>query len=186
MPRQTKRVRIGGNRLEDTISKGENGGKLGLFTNQFGFKKEEMPDVVPTQDFPHTYNLRSRRAKFKKTGGVLSRIKYEQVKQKEIQVNMSGKESSKINNFEFQGKKPLVYNPFAMNAGAVSEMGGYNKGGAEEYSNIKHKEEVLPVDYELGKKSKVSGVRMIINPEKEPPVLNPGGRVKVRSLLKIR
>ena len=185
MPRQTTKVRIGGNRLDDTISKAQNGGKIGLFTNQFGFKKE-MPDVVPTQDFPNKPNLRSRRAKYHSTGSVLPRIKYEQVKQKEIQVNMSGKESSKINNFEFQGEKPLVYDPFAMNAGFVSEMGGYNKGGAEEYSNIKHKEEVLPVDYELGKKSKVSGLRMIIDPEKEPAVLKPAGRTKVRSLLKIK
>ena len=185
MPRQTTRVRISGNKLEDTISKGSNGGRIGLFTDHLGIKKE-MPDVVKTQDFPNTYNLRSRRAKFSSTGSVLSRIKYEQVKQKEIQVNMSGKESSKANNFEFQGEKPLVYNPFAMNAGSISEMGGYNKGGAEEYSNIKHKEEVLPVDYELGKKSKVSGLRMIIDPEKEPAVLKPAGRTKVRSLLKIK
>ena len=185
MPRQKSRVRIGGNKLEDTISKAQNGGKIGIFTNHLGIKKE-MPDVSKTQDFPHTYNLRSRRAKFSSTGSVLPRIKYEQVKQKEIQVNMSGFESSKINNFEFQGEKPLVYNPFAMNAGSVSEMAGYNAGGAEEYSNIKQIDEVLPVDYELGKKSKVSGFRMIVNPEKEPPVLNPGGRVKVRSLLKIK
>ena len=185
MPRNQPRVRISGNKLDDTISKGSNGGRIGLFTDHLGIKKE-MPNIVPTQDFPKSYNLRSRRAKFKKTGGVLSRIKYEQTKFKEEQVNMSGFESSKINNFEFQGEKPLVYNPFAQNAGSISEMGGYNKGGAEEYSQIKHKDEVLPVDYELDKKSKVSGFRMIVNPEKEPPVLKPGGRVKVRSLLKIK
>ena len=185
MPRQKSRVRIGGNKLEDTISKAQNGGKIGIFTNHLGIKKE-MPNVSKTQDFPHTYNLRSRRAKFSSTGSVLPRIKYEQVKQKEIQVNMSGFESSKINNFEFQGEKPLVYDPFAMNSGFVSEMGGYNKGGSDDYSNVKIIDEVLPVDYELGKKSKVSGLRMIINPEKEPAVLKPTGRIKVRSLLKIR
>ena len=91
---------MGGNKLDDTISIAQNGGKIGIFSDRLGIKRE-MPDVVKAQDFPNTYNLRSRRAKFRNTGSVLSRIKYEQVKQKEIQVNMSGKESSKINNFEF-------------------------------------------------------------------------------------
>ena len=183
MPRQSTKVRIRGNKLDDTISKAGNAGKIGIVTDRFRVKKE-MPDVVKQADFPNKYNLRSKRSKFGKTTGI-NRTKYEQTKYKEEQVNMSGKESGKINNFEFQGQKPLVYNPFAQNAGFISEMGGYNAGGDEEFSNIKQTGEVLPVDFELGAK-KNQGLRMIVNPEKENPVVKPGGRVKVRSKLTIR
>ncbi len=185
MPRSKKIVRIGISKVEDTIAKGGNGGKIGLSTeNRLGIKKP-MPNVAKQQNFPHAYNLRSRRAKYTSTGSAMSRIKYEQTKYKEQQVNMSGKESSKINNFEFQGTKPLVYDPFAANSGATSEVAGFNKGGSEDFSNIKQEDEILPPDFELAKKNK-SGLRMIKNPEKEPPVLAPGKTVKVRSLVKIR
>jgi len=183
MPRQTKNVRIGGNRLDDTISRATNAGRIGIITDRFKIK-QGLPDVAKQADFPNTYNLRSKRAKFGKETG-LNRTKYEQTKYKEQQINMSGKESSKINNFEFQGTKPLVYNPFAQNAGSISEMGGYNAGGDEEFSNVKQMGEVLPVDFELGAR-KNQGLRMIINPEKENPVVRPGGKVKVRSKLRIR
>jgi len=183
MPRQTKKVRISGNKLEDTISKGENSGRIGLITDRFKIKKE-IPDVAKQADFPNKYNLRSKTTKFRKTTG-LTRTKYQQVKYKEEQINMSGKESSKINNFEFQGEKPLVYNPFAQNAGFISDMGGYNAGGDEEYSNVKQTGEVLPVDFQLGSR-KNQGLRMIINPEKENPVVAPNGKVRVRSKLRIR
>ena len=183
MPRQTKRVRIGGNKLDDTISKAQNGGRIGIITDRFRVKKE-MPNVVAQADFPNQYNLRSKQTKFQKETG-LSRLRYEQVKYKEQQTNMSGKESSKINNFEFQGQKPLVYNPFAQNAGFISDMGGYNAGGNEEFSNIKQMGEVLPVDFQLSAR-KNQGLRTVINPEKENPVVRPGGKVKVRSKLRIR
>jgi len=183
MPRQTKRIRISGNKLEDIISKASNGGRIGIITDRFRVKKE-MPDVVAQADFPNKFNLRSKRTKFKKGNG-LTRTKYEQTKYKEEQINMSGKESSKINNFEFQGEKPLVYNPFAQNAGFISEMGGFNAGGDEEYSNIKQMGELLPVDYQLGAR-KNQGLRTIINPEKENPVVKPGRKVRVRSKLRIR
>lgn len=183
MPRQTKKVRISVNRVEDTISKAENSGRIGIITDRFRVKKE-LPDVARQADFPNKYNLRSKTTKFGKTTG-LNRTKYEQTKYKEQQINMSGKESSKINNFEFQGQKPLVYNPFAQNAGFISDMGGYNAGGDEDYSNVKQEGEVLPVDYQLGAK-KNQGLRMIVNPEKENPVVKPGGKVRVRSKLRIR
>tara|TARA_R110001599_G_scaffold197554_5_gene394186 strand:+ start:1814 stop:2365 length:552 start_codon:yes stop_codon:yes gene_type:complete len=183
MPRQTKKVRISENKLEDTISRGENSGRIGIITDRFRVKKE-IPDVAKQADFPNKYNLRSKTTKFGKTTG-LNRTKYEQTKYKEQQTNMSGKESSKINNFEFQGQKPLVYNPFAQNAGFISDVGGYNAGGDEEFSNIKQTGEVLPVDYQLGAR-KNQGLRMIVNPEKENPVVKPGGKVRVRSKLRIR
>jgi len=183
MPRQTKNVRISGNKLEDTISKGGNAGRIGLITDRLRVVKE-MPDIVKQADFPNTYNLRSKTTKFGKTTG-LTRTKYEQTKYKEQQINMSGKESSKINNFEFQGEKPLVYNPFAQNAGFISDMGGYNAGGDEEYSNVKQMGEVLSVDFQLGAR-KNQGLRMIVNPEKENPVVKPGEKVRVRSKLRIR
>jgi len=183
MPRQTKRVRISGNKLDDTISKAQNAGRIGIITDRFRIKKE-LPNVAKQADFPNKYNLRSKTIKFGKTTG-LTRTKYEQTKYKEEQINMSGKESSKINNFEFQGEKPLVYNPFAQNAGFISDMGGYNAGGDEDFSNVKQTGEVLPVDYQLGAR-KNQGLRMIVNPEKENPVVKPGGKVRVRSKLRIR
>ena len=183
MPRQTKKVRITGNKLDDTISKAQNSGRIGIITDRLRIKKE-LPDVAKQSDFPNKYNLRSKTIKFGKTTG-LTRTKYQQTKYKEQQINMSGKESSKINNFEFQGEKPLVYNPFAQNAGFVSDMGGYNAGGDEDFSNVKQTGEVLPVDYQLGAR-KNQGLRMIVNPEKENPVVKPTGKVRVRSKLRIR
>lgn len=174
--------RIGINKVEDIISRGSQGGKIGLSTDRFK-QSQKLPGTAKQQDFPSTYNLRSKRAKFDLKGSILSRQKYEQTKFKEEQVNMSGLESSKIDNAEFQGKKPLIYNPFAMNAGAVSQFSGYNAGGSEEFSNVKSVVELLPTDYKLsGKKN--DGLRVVLNPEKENPVVRPGGRVKV--LVKIK
>ena len=55
MPRQTNRVRISGNKLEDTIARGENSGRIGIITDRFRVKKE-IPDVARQADFPNKYN----------------------------------------------------------------------------------------------------------------------------------
>jgi len=179
-------IRIKTNAINDIISKGKNGGKLGLFTEKFGIKRS-MPDIVKTQDFPANFKLKTRRANYSKEpkGTIMPRIKYQQVKFKEEQVNMSGKESSIADNFEFQNEKPLVYDPFANAAGYISEMGGFNKGGAEEFSQIKQNDKLIKPKYKLETK-KTAGIRKITNPEAAPPVLAPGIKVKSRTTIKIR
>lgn len=180
MPRKQKIIRIGSNKLDDTISKAGNAGKLGVRTNK------GMPNIVPQGDFPNRYNLRSKKAKFNKKGGsVMNRTKMSQVQFKEEQINLSGKESNRTDNFEFQNKKPLVYNPFANAAGSISEVGGHNKGGSSDYKNIKEVgENILPNKFVLGKKTSTAAI--VINPEHEPPVLQPGGRVSIRTSVRIR
>ena len=180
MPRTNKIIRIGLDKLEDKISKAGNAGKLGVRTNK------GMPNIVPQQDFPNTYNLRSKKAKLNKKGGsVMSKKTMSQVQFKEEQINLSGKESNRIDNFEFQNKKPLVYNPFAEAAGSISEVGGHNKGGSSDYKNIKPVgENILPKKFVLGKKT--STAQIVINPEHEPPVLKPGGSVNIRTTIRIR
>ena len=173
-----KRVVIKTHKLDDVISKGENAGKIGLFID-----KKPIPDIGEVGDFPMNPRVKSLRAKFPMKDGVFSKNKYEQVKYKENQTQLSGKESKLIDNFEYDGKKPFVYNPFTAGAGSISEVGGYNQGGQDEFSNIKSKNEIMPEEYELTSKFN-DGIRKVIQPEKEPPMLNP--REKRKTRIKIR
>ena len=173
-----KRVMIKTHKLDDVISKGENAGKIGLFID-----KKPIPDIGEVGDFPMNPRVKSLRAKFPVRDGVLSKNKYEQVKYKENQTQLSGKESKLIDNFEYDGKKPFVYNPFTAGAGSISEVGGYNQGGQDEFSNIKTPNEIMPEEYELTGKFN-DGIRKVIQPEKEPPMLNP--RQKRNTRIKIR
>ena len=97
-----KRVLIKTHKLDDVIAKGENAGKIGLFID-----KKPIPDIAKQGDFPMNPRVKSLRAKFPVRDGVLSKNKYEQVKYKENQTQLSGKESKIIDNFEYDGKKPL-------------------------------------------------------------------------------
>jgi len=178
-------VRIKSNALDDQITKANNAGKLGQFTEeQYGIT-QKLPDVIPQSDFPSEPKVRTKRAKYKK-GKNFGRKKYEQVKFKEQQTQLSGKESSKIDDFEFQGRKPLVYNPFADNAGFSADVGGYNDGGSEDFAG-RHPapENIIKPEFQLSDK-KSGGLRTVINPEKEPPMLIPNERRHVKMVLKIK
>lgn len=186
MKRNHTKVRIGSNTLEDTISRGENGGKIGLFTTRRYGIKGVLPDTAKQQDFPGRFSLKTKNSRFGKDGSVMTRTQFEQVKHKEEQVNLSGKESKRLDNFEYQGERPLVYNPFAEGAGNNSEVAGTNAGGDPDFSNRKVAGDgaIIKPQFELKKnKGQISTIK---NPEVEPPVLLPYGQKKVRTTIKIR
>lgn len=178
MPIQKNRILIKTHKLDDTIAKGENSGKIGLFID-----KKPIPDLAKQGDFPMNPRIKTLRAKFPVRDKVISKNKYEQVKFKENQTQLSGKESKIIDNFEYDGKKPFVYNPFTAGAGSISEVGGYNQGGDDDFSNIKHDNEIMPEEFELTKKFN-DGIKKVIQPEKEPPILNPREKRKTRIRIK--
>ena len=138
-----------------------------------------MPDFVKQGDFPKTYDVSKKSAAPKKTGSLLSRTKYEQTKHKEIQRDIAGFEAGKVDDYNFRGKGALKYNPFANAAGEISQSGGYNAGGDEEFKNKKDKDVIINPRFKLGKKVRKShlpdGIR---NPDPFPSVLDPDGKVR--------
>ena len=162
--------RIHQNTVDDEVGKMGNAGKLGLLTNQLGFKPK-MPNIVPQADFPTTFKIKSMKPKKHQEQSVMKRHTMDQVKFKEDALDMGGFEKGKLNDFEFRGSKPLVYNPFAGAAGYRSQIGGKNKGGNQNYSGKLPKKEILKPKYTI-EKSKKYGTR-VVNPERQPAQLLP-------------
>jgi len=167
-------------KTNDIISKAKNAGHLGIRVDKN--LKKKMPDFVGQGDFPSTYNLKSKKRKDKKSGSLLSRTKYEQTKHKESQIDIAGYEAGKVDDFNFRGKGALKYNPFANSAGEISQTGGYNKGGDEEFQHKKDKDEIINPRFKLGRKNRKSHLPQTIRqPNPFPNILNPDGQLKKSS-----
>ncbi len=159
-------------KTDDIIAKSGNAGKLGvrMDTNL----RVKMPDIVAQGDFPKSFSLKSRTGKSKRTGSLLSRTKYEQTKFKEQQIDVAGFEAGKVDNYNFRGKGALRYNPFANAAGDISQTGGYNKGGDEDFQHRKDKDVIINPRFKLGKKNRKSHLPQTIRqPNPFPNVLQP-------------
>jgi len=164
-------------RVNDIVSKAANSGKLGTRIDRSLSRK--MPDFVSQGDFPKQYNLKSRNATFKKSGSLLSRTKYEQTKFKEEQLDIKGMESGKVNDYNFRGKGALKYNPFANAAGNISQTGGYNAGGDEDFKHKKDKDVIINPRFKLGKRNRKSTLpNQIRQPDPFPAQLKPNAQVK--------
>ena len=105
--------------------------------------------------------------------------RYEQTKFKERQIDIAGFEAGKVDDYRFRGKGKIVYNPFAKAAGNISQTGGYNRGGDEEYRHKKDKDEIIKPRFKLGARVKGSnlpdGIRQ---PDPFPAQLEPGSQIK--------
>jgi len=157
---------------DDIIAKAGNAGKLGvrMDTNL----RVKMPNIVGQGDFPKSYSLKSKARKGKKTGSLLSRSKYEQTKFKEQQIDVGGHEAGKVDDFNFRGKSALRYNPFANAAGDISQTGGYNRGGDEDFKNRKDEDVIINPRFKLGRKNRKSHLPQTIRqPNPFPNVLQP-------------
>ena len=164
-------------RVNDIVSKAANAGKLGTRIDRNLNRK--MPDFVAQGDFPKSYNLRAKKRKNMKTGSLLSRQKYEQTKFKEEQIDIAGFEAGKVDDYNFRGKGSLKYNPFANAAGEISQSGGYNRGGDEEYKNKKDKDVIINPRFKLGQKNTKSNLPTHIRqPDPFPAQLKPEAQVK--------
>lgn len=169
----------------DIVSKSNNAGKLGIL--QDTELKVKMPDFVEQGDFPKDYNLKSKHGKKKDTGSLLSRQKYEQTTFKETQIDIAGFEAGKVDDYEFRGKGSLKYNPFANAAGHISQVGGYNKGGDEEFTNRKDKDVIINPRFKLGKRNSKSNLpNTILQPNPFPNQLEPDTQLKKPSGFHIR
>lgn len=169
------RIRFSVAGTNDIIAKSNNAGKLGIRLDTHLNKK--MPDFVKQGDFPKSFSLKSRAYKGKGTGSLLSRTKYEQTKHKERQIDIAGFEAGKVDDYNFRGKGALRYNPFANAAGEISQTGGYNAGGDEEFKNKKDKDIIINPRFKLGRRNMGSKLpEQIKNPDPFPTVLDPEGK----------
>jgi len=170
-------VRIGTNKQDDIISKGGNAGFLGLIQDRSLSRK--LPDVAKQGDFPKQFDVRAKKHKHKKTGSLMRRTKYEQTKFREEQIDLAGLEAGKVNDYVFRGKGAMKYNPFAGAAGNISQSGGYNKGGDEEFRHKKDKDEIIKPHFELGKRVGKSNLPDgIKQPDPFPAQLQPDSKIK--------
>jgi len=164
-------------RVNDIVAKAANSGKLSTRIDRNLIKK--MPDFVGQGDFPKQYKLSSRVAKNKHSGSLLSRTRYEQTKFKEEQLDIKGMESGKVNDYNFRGKGALKYNPFANAAGNISQTGGYNAGGDEDFKHKKDKDVIINPRFKLGKRNRKSTLpNQIRQPDPFPAQLKPNAQVK--------
>ncbi len=172
-----ERIRFSVPQTNDVISKAGNAGKLGVRLDKNLTKK--MPDFVKQGDFPSSFSVRSKAYKGKGTGSLFSRTKYEQTKHKEQQIDIAGFESGKVDDYNFRGRGALKYNPFANAAGEISQTGGYNAGGDEEFKNKKDKDVIVNPRFKLGRRNTDSKLpQQIRNPDPFPSVLDPEGKVR--------
>jgi len=170
-------VRIGTNKRDDIISKGENAGYLGIL--QDPNLRRSLPDIASTGDFPRQFKVKSHKKMPKQTGSLMSRTKYQQTKFREEETDLAGLEAGKINDFQFRSKRPMVYNPFANAAGNISQTGGYNKGGDEEFRHKKDKDEIIKPRFKLGKRVGANNLPDgIKQPDPFPVQLQPDTKVK--------
>jgi hypothetical protein len=164
-------------RVNDIVSKAANSGYLSTRIDRS--LSRIMPDFVSQGDFPKNYNLKSKKSKKNKTGSLLSRTKYEQTKYKEEQLDIKGLESGKVNDYNFRGKGSLKYNPFANAAGNISQTGGYNAGGDEDFKAKKDKDVIINPRFKLGKRNPKSTLpNQIRQPDPFPAQLKPNAQVK--------
>ena len=146
--------------LYNTIARGRENGKLGL-----RFDKQKLSEVLPSDDFPRQYNIRSKVVT--RTQGhenVVSQDDMERVKFKENAVDIAGMEAGVINDFAFRGKAPMKYDPFANAIGMISDGGGENRGSLEEFNPSAQK------FIRIGKQ-----IPIVAQPNIRPPVLAPEG-----------
>jgi len=172
-----ERIRFTVPGTNDIISKSGNAGKLGIrIDNKLS---KQMPDFVKQGDFPKSFSVKSRAYKGKGTGSFLSRTKFEQTKHKETQIDIAGFEAGKVDDYNFRGKGALRYNPFANAAGEISQTGGYNAGGDEDYKNKKDKDVIINPRFKLGRRNRSSHLpQQIRNPDPFPSVLDPDKEVR--------
>ena len=169
-----KRVKFTVPRTMDIISKSQNAGKLGIRLDRSLSKK--MPDFVKQGISQKPLIYQKNRQRQKRLARCF-RTKFEQTKHKEIQRDIAGFEAGKVDDYNFRGKGALKYNPLNA-AGEISQTGGYNAGGDEDYKNKKDKDVIINPRFKLGKKVRKVSARWYSQSRPLSPVLDPDGKVR--------